>query len=214
MSSCSLPQPNRPPNGPYWCWGSNPQGPHSHAMLIYELSMLPVIDCSMLNCIKRYLSYGASDIIAYWSLKKFFFDFSTKAFVVGTQKNSLIETVVLLSTHNKSCADPEGGGGAGGPDPPEKSQNIGFLSNSGLDPLKITKLPSQHSMLGHHRHASETPCKWRFTWRFPGGPMMARFEWYLDPPSPHQLKKNNKQNKTSKLNPHTKLSGSTHANEK
>ena len=46
-----------------------------------------------------------------------------------------------------SCADPEGGRGSG---PAEKSQNIGFLSNTGLDPLKITKLPSQHSMLGHH----------------------------------------------------------------
>ena len=37
--------------------------------------------------------------------------------------------------------------------------NIGFPSNTGTDPLKITKLPSQHSMLGHHRHASETPFK-------------------------------------------------------
>ena len=48
-----------------------------------------------------------------------------------------------------SCADPEGGGGGtGGPDPPsrEKYKNIGFLSNTGLDPLKITKLPIQHSM--------------------------------------------------------------------
>ena len=51
-------------------------------------------------------------------------------------------------------------GGTGGPDPPEKSQNIGFLSNSGPDPWKITKLPSQHLMLGHHRLASETPFKW------------------------------------------------------
>ena len=39
-------------------------------------------------------------------------------------------------------------------------------------------------MLGHHRHASETP------WRFAGGPMMARFQWYFDPPSTRQLKKN------------------------
>ena len=49
-------------------------------------------------------------------------------------------------------------------------KNIGFLSNIGPDPLKITKLPSLHSMLGHHQHASETPFKWRFA----GGPMMAR----------------------------------------
>ena len=29
-------------------------------------------------------------------------------------------------------------------------KNIGFLSNIGPDPIKITKLPSQHSILGHH----------------------------------------------------------------
>ena len=39
---------------------------------------------------------------------------------------------------------------------PEKSQNIGFPSNIDPDPLKIIKLPSQHSMKGHYRHASET----------------------------------------------------------
>ena len=51
------------------------------------------------------------------------------------------------------------GGGTGGLDPPplKNHKYIGFLSNTGPDPLKITKLPSQHSMLGHHRHASETP---------------------------------------------------------
>ena len=50
-------------------------------------------------------------------------------------------------------------GGTGRPDPPpppEKSQNIGILGNTGPDPLKNHKPPSQHSMLGHHRHASET----------------------------------------------------------
>ena len=53
------------------------------------------------------------------------------------------------------------GGGVGrgsGPPPPLKNhKDIGFPSNIDLDPLKITKLPSQHSMLGHHWHASETP---------------------------------------------------------
>ena len=33
---------------------------------------------------------------------------------------------------------------------PEKSQNTGILSNTGPDCLKITKLPNQHSILGHH----------------------------------------------------------------
>ena len=46
-----------------------------------------------------------------------------------------------------SCVDPEEG--TGGPDPPpplKNHKNIGVLSNNGLDPLKVTKLPSQHSM--------------------------------------------------------------------
>ena len=39
------------------------------------------------------------------------------------------------------CVDPEGvGEGTGGLDPPpEKSQNLGFRSNTGPDPLKIYK---------------------------------------------------------------------------
>ena len=44
-------------------------------------------------------------------------------------------------------------GGQGGLDPPLKNHKyIGFFRNTGPDPLKITKLPSQDSMLGHHRH--------------------------------------------------------------
>ena len=67
-----------------------------------------------------------------------------------------------------TCADPEGDRGSG----PhlENYKNIGFLSNTGPGPLKITKLQIQHSLLGHHRPASETPFKWRFA----DGPLMAR----------------------------------------
>ena len=50
-----------------------------------------------------------------------------------------------------TCADPEEGQGVRTPPPPENYKNIGFLSNTGPDSLKITKLPIQHSMLGHHR---------------------------------------------------------------
>ena len=55
------------------------------------------------------------------------------------------------------CQDQwRGGGGTGGSGSPLKNhKNIGFLSKNGLDPLKITKISSQHSMLGHHRHASD-----------------------------------------------------------
>ena len=39
-------------------------------------------------------------------------------------------------------------------------------------------------MLDHHGDASETP----FKWRFHGGPVLARFKWYFDHLSSHQLK--------------------------
>ena len=57
------------------------------------------------------------------------------------------------------CADPEGGQGVRTPPHLKNHKNIELLSTSGLDPLKFSKLPSQHSTLGHHRHASETPFK-------------------------------------------------------
>ena len=47
---------------------------------------------------------------------------------------------------------------AGGLKPLENHKNIGFLSNPGLGiPLKIVKLPSQHSMLDHHLHVAGGP---------------------------------------------------------
>ena len=75
---------------------------------------------------------------------------------------------------------------------PQSYKNIGFLSYTGPDPLKITKLPTQPSLLGHHRPESET----QFKWRFAGRPLIARLKWYLDPSSPHQTKKT-----LSKLDP-------------
>ena len=59
-----------------------------------------------------------------------------------------------------ACSDTEGGGGSRGPDPPGKSQKYSiFFSNTGPYPLKIVKLSCQQSILGHNRHASETPFK-------------------------------------------------------
>ena len=43
------------------------------------------------------------------------------------------------------------------PPPLGNHKNIGFLNNTDPGSLKLTKLPSQHSMLGDHQHASETP---------------------------------------------------------
>ena len=45
-----------------------------------------------------------------------------------------------LGTLQYSCADPEGGRGSR--PPLENYKKIGFLSKTGTDPLKITKLPN------------------------------------------------------------------------
>ena len=70
---------------------------------------------------------------------------------------------------------------------PEKLQKyrVSYQYWSGY-PEKIIRLPSQHTMLGHHQHASETPFKWYFA----GGPMLAPVPYggIRTPPPPHQLK--------------------------
>ena len=62
-----------------------------------------------------------------------------------------------------------GVGGQGVQTPPEKSQNIGFPSNTGPDPLKNHKATKPAFNVGPPSAASETPFKWCFA----GGPMMA-----------------------------------------
>ena len=60
--------------------------------------------------------------------------------------------------------------GSGPPPPLKNHKNIGFPSNIDPDPLKLTKLLSQHSMVGHW-HVSKTP----FQRRFADGPMVVHF---------------------------------------
>ena len=98
-------------------------------------------------------------------------------------------------------ADPEGEDSGFGPPPQKNHKAKGFLSNTCPDLLKIAKLPSQHSMLGHRQPGIEMPCNSRFA----GVPMMAYFQWYLDPLSPHQ------QINVARVGPPlTKFSGSAH----
>ena len=115
--------------------------------------------------------------------------FNQKALISSIVPHSKSKAYQLSKTFVVTCADSEGGGRQGVWTPMKNYNNIGFLSNTGPDPLKITKLPSQHSMLSHHRYTSETPFKWRFA-----GVLM--MEWHLDPPYPHKLKKKKKRRQT------------------
>ena len=72
-------------------------------------------------------------------------------------------------------------GGGRGSGPPGKSQNVGFLSNSGLDTLKNHKITKPAS--GHHWHAIETP--FAFHWHADDGPLIVVFGSFL----PNQIKK-------------------------
>ena len=79
----------------------------------------------------------------------------------------IVHSCLVLQVNNFSEA------GTGGPDPLENYKNNGFLIALLVQiPWKITKLPSQHSMIGHHQHTSETP--FNGVLPFNGGPMMAR----------------------------------------
>ena len=85
------------------------------------------------------------------------------------------------------CANPERGQGVQTPTP-KSHKNIGFLSNTGLDPLKITKLQSQHSRMAF--------LEW--------------YSWILPPLIPSSTKKKTLKN-VVKVGPSlTKLTGSTH----
>ena len=76
----------------------------------------------------------------------------------------------------KSCTNPEGG--TGGPDPSilKNHKIIGFLSNTGPDPLKITKLSNQASI--QCLAIIGTPAKGRLngvSWGANDGPLIVIF---------------------------------------
>ena len=58
-----------------------------------------------------------------------------------------------------------------GSGPPEISQNIEFLSNTGQNPLKNHKAAKPAFKFGLQRHDSKKP----FECRFAGGPIMVRY---------------------------------------
>ena len=68
-------------------------------------------------------------------------------------KNNKTLALLLLIGGCSACADPEGGQGVH--TPLENHKKYSFYSNTGPDPFKIVKLPSQLSILGHNRRASE-----------------------------------------------------------
>ena len=53
-----------------------------------------------------------------------------------------------VTDHSRFMCGSRGGG------PPEKSQNIGFLSNTGQNPLKNHKATKPAFNVGHHQPAS------------------------------------------------------------
>ena len=59
-----------------------------------------------------------------------------------------------------------------------KNKSIGFLSNTGPDPLKnqkATKPAFNVGSISAHQRKSFPASKTPYEWRFAGGPMMARF---------------------------------------
>ena len=92
---------------------------------------------------------------------------------------SRLDTITYVQTGSR--ADPDGGQGVRTPlpPPPKNHKNIGFLSNTGPDPLKIHKAAKPAFNAGTSLA--------RQRWRFAGGPMVTRFKCFLDLLSPYQI---------------------------
>ena len=97
------------------------------------------------------------------------------------------------------CGSRGGGGGRGSGRPLENYKNIGFLSNTAPDHLKITKLPIQHSMLGHHVIIGPPTFKWRFAGRW----WMSRYSgiWIIPPLIKLKKQKRERERKKNKKKP-------------
>ena len=94
---------------------------------------------------------------------------------LGTNARKPVFWVSDQVRFNLVCtATNRGGGGGGGQgvwSTRKITTKIWFLSNTVLDPLENYKATKPAFNVGHHRHASETPFKWRFA----GGPVMVCF---------------------------------------
>ena len=80
-----------------------------------------------------------------------------------------------------SCSDPEGGDRGSGP-PLKNHKNIGFLSNTGLDPLKNYKATKPAFNVVPSLACQRNAIEMAFRWRADDGPILMVFE------STHQLK--------------------------
>ena len=96
-------------------------------------------------------------------------------------------------------------GGRGSGLPPEKITNIGFLCNTGPDPLKNHKATKPAFNVGPSSARQRNAISMAFNWRADDGPIKAVFGSSI----PHQLKKQ-KKNVIKFGPPLTKLSGSAH----
>ena len=97
-------------------------------------------------------------------------DVNTTQYACSSGQNCIRTLSLVYSSQRQKLHGriQRGGGGRGSGHPLKNYRNIGYPSN--IDPDSGPEnSQSQHSMLGNHGPASETPFKWRFTC----GPMMA-----------------------------------------
>ena len=90
------------------------------------------------------------------------------------------------------------GGGTGGPPPLKNHKNIGFLCNTGPDPLTNLIATKSAFNVGPASARQRNAISMAFRWRADGGPFTAVFISSI----PHQLKKKkNKKQPLSNLDP-------------
>ena len=99
------------------------------------------------------------------------------------QQKHKVKQHALSSLARKACMGGSRGGTLGSP--PEKSQNIGFLCNTGPDPLKIHKATKPAFNVGPSSARQRNAMSMAFRWRACDGPIKNVFGSSI----PFQLKK-------------------------
>ena len=133
---------------------------------VYNCLSVSVYDCDFMECKSVFLdTYISNTKPVQFALFSYFVHF----WFVWQQSHSRIQKrISACYSLTFMQISREGTGGLDPTPPPLKNYKaIGFLAILVQIYWKITKLPSHHSMLGQHQHASETPFKWLWSlWRY------------------------------------------------
>ena len=136
-------------------------------IMLRKQSFLLILVCDLNFVIRTCVIYATHHLVMVDTCAKFYVNQAIDMEVM-LQQGSVhsIWSSVHLKLIYHTCADPEGG--QGGPDPPpslKDYKNIGFLSNTGLDPLKNHKATKLAFNIVPSSASQQNAIEMAFHWR-------------------------------------------------